>query len=216
MEQIDVDKLKPNCWNTNKVSDDSAKKLDESIRRNGMFKPVIVRELMDGTYEIIGGQHRWESCCRLGMKSIPIFNVGAISDAKAKEISIIDNGRYGADDVSALGELMAELGTPIELASFMPFQTVELEAIRKSLDIDLDKIGFDDGLKEDDTPVEKTTRPAKTHVTMRFTVPVANQPFIERVISEVVANEGLDDPDAQINAGEALMRIVRSYEKGDL
>ena len=45
---VDPASLKKNPWNTNIVSPESERKLDESVRRNGMFKPVLVRRLPSG------------------------------------------------------------------------------------------------------------------------------------------------------------------------
>lgn len=55
METIDTSALSPNPWNTNELTPEAERKLDESIRRNGMFKPIIVRERADGKLEIVGG-----------------------------------------------------------------------------------------------------------------------------------------------------------------
>lgn len=213
MELVDPSILSANPWNTNSLTPEAERKLDESIRRNGIFKPVIVRERSDGSFEIIGGQHRWESCKRLGIDKIPIFNIGAVDNKKAKEISILDNGRYGADDIVSLGNLLKEIGSLEELTSFMPMQLEELEAIESSSLIDLDTIGEDDSLIESDEIVEKPTKRVKTHTTMRFTVPVENHGFIERVIADIIREQGFDDADVQINAGDALMSLARYFEE---
>ena len=213
MEIIEVRQLSPNPWNTNSLTPESERKLDESIRRNGMFKPVVVRSLKDGRLEIIGGQHRWESCVRLGIEEIPIFNLGNIDDRKAKEISVIDNGRYGSDDIISLGNLLKEIGPAEELLKFLPLQSGELEAIESSSKIDLDSLGEDVPLEESDEIVEKPAKRLKTHVTMRFTVPIESHGFIERVIADIIKENGFDDPDAQINAGDALMKLARSHDE---
>lgn len=213
MEQAKVTSLTPNPWNTNGLTRDAEAKLDQSLRRNGLFKPIVVRETGDGRLQIIGGQHRWESACRLGFETVPIHNLGPIDDRKAKEISIVDNARYGTDDVIPLAELLRDIGEPDLLLEFLPMQASDLEAMRKAIDIDLDAIGkhFDE---DDDTPVNTTAKPVKTHAVMRFSVPVANQPFIERIVTDIIKHKGFSDPDAQINAGEALMEIVRFWDDG--
>lgn len=60
---------------------------------------------------------------------MPVINLGKISDKKAKEIGLVDNGRYGADDTLRLAELLEELGDMKELSSFMPYDSGELESI---------------------------------------------------------------------------------------
>src|SRR5437762_10365036 len=99
---VDPRLLQPNPWNTNVVSPDNEAKIDASNQRLGMFKPIIVRELPDGTLQILGGAHRRESAIRLGWDQVPVFNVGPVSDKQAKEIGLADNARYGHDDTLAL------------------------------------------------------------------------------------------------------------------
>jgi ParB family chromosome partitioning protein len=68
---VPVELLHPNPWNTNVVTPENEKRIEESIKRLGLFKPVTVRELTDGRLEILGGQHRWEAARRLGYKEVP-------------------------------------------------------------------------------------------------------------------------------------------------
>lgn len=214
METIKATALFPNPWNTNELTPEAENKLDESIRRNGMFKPIIVREREDGKFEIVGGHHRWESCIRLGVKEVPIHNLGAIPENKAKEISVLDNGRYGSDDIISLGALLKEIAPQEELEKFMPFDSGELAALESSASIDFDDLTAEPMLEESEEIIEKPEKRIKTHVTMRFNVPIANHGFIERIIADVIKEQGFDDPDALINAGDALMTIARAYESG--
>lgn len=213
METIDTSALSPNPWNTNELTPEAERKLDESIRRNGMFKPIIVRERADGKLEIVGGHHRWESCQRLGIKEVPIHNLGHIPDNKAKEISVLDNGRYGSDDIISLAALLKEIAPQEELESFMPFDSGELAALESSADIDFSTLAEPVDLEESDEVITKPEKRVKTHVTMRFSVPIANHGFIERIIADVIKANGFDDPDALINAGDALMALARNYEE---
>lgn len=209
---VEISKLKPNPWNTNSLTRSAEDKLDESIRRNGMFKPVVVRELPDGMFEIIGGQHRWESCKRLKIKKIPIHNIGQIDDIRAKEISVLDNGRYGTDDIVEFGNLLREIGNPSELAEFMPITLEELASLEATSKIDFDNLE-DEG--EEELPVQTPSKKSiKTHVTMRFTITVENHGFVEKAIAKEIKSLGLNDPDSQINAGDALMSILRERDFG--
>ena len=109
VETLAPERLSPNPWNTNVVSPENQQKLNASIKRFGMFKPIVVREI-DGTLEIIGGQHRWEAAVEMKLPEVPVVNLGRITDKKAKEISLVDNGRYGADDTLQLAELLDDIG----------------------------------------------------------------------------------------------------------
>ncbi|CCG43270.1 ParB/RepB/Spo0J family partition protein [Magnetospirillum molischianum] len=210
MKQLDLDPrlLKPNPWNTNIMSPDNEAKLDESIRRFGMFKPVVVRELPDGSLEILGGEHRNEAAIRLRLPTIPVVNLGPIDDHKAKEIGLVDNGRYGADDTLALADLLSELGSAEDLAEFLPYSDTELSAIFSSSSIvldDLETFG-----EEEDPTKEPSLKMPKTHTIQRFKVPLEDAERISELIEKTMREQGFTESDALTNAGDALVFLLRN------
>lgn len=209
VETRDPAELSPNPWNTNHLTPEAELRLENAIARHGFFRPVIVRELADGALQLIGGEHRAAAAKRLGLVEIPVVNLGRIDEARAKEIGVLDNGRYGHDDAAALGRLLEELGDPAELASFMPFDMGELEAMSKMTQIDLDSLELED---EQAAPVAPPpTKAPKTHTVMRFRVPVENQALIEDLVKRIIAEQELDDSDAMVNAGDALVWLARTF-----
>ena len=44
----------------------------ESIKKNGLIEPIIVRSLAEGKYEIISGHRRVKACKELGITSVPV------------------------------------------------------------------------------------------------------------------------------------------------
>src|ERR1700756_5232087 len=136
LEQRSPRDLRPNPWNTNHLTPEAELKLENSLQRHdGLFKPILVRTLPDGSLQILGGQHRSAAAERLGYSEVPVLNLGAIDDQRAKEISLLDNGRYGQDDVAQPSRLLSELGSPQDLATFMPFEMAELETFTASAKI---------------------------------------------------------------------------------
>lgn len=203
---INPAELKFSAWNTNSVSPGDQEKLEESLRRNGQFRPVIVRELHDGSLEVIGGEHTTRAILNLGWDKISTYSVGRVSEKKAKEISILDNGRYGTDDALELSELLAELGTAAELAAFMPMAESDISSIFSNKDIDLDDLDFDD---EDTSHAEnEITSTPKTHQIMRFKVPIDDAEFVESVIKTTIDHHGLKSTDSLEAAGNALVHIL--------
>lgn len=200
--------LVPNPWNTNVVSPDNEAKLEESIKRFGMFKPVVVRELADGTLQIIGGEHRAGAAQRMGIKAIPVVNLGRIDDTKAKEISLVDNGRYGADDTLQLAELLEGLGNADDLASFMPYSETDLASIFSSVNIALDDLDLDDA--EDVAPSLPKEKPIQTHAVMRFKVPVDDQGWIADLVEKTMKQQKFTEEDSLTNAGDALVYLLKS------
>jgi ParB family chromosome partitioning protein len=213
-DQIDPDVLLPNPWNTNSLSPEAELKLENSISRHGMFKPVVVRTLKDGRLQILGGAHRAAAAARLGLTTIPIFNIGEVDDAKAKEIGIIDNGRYGHDDADALSKLLEELGDPADLASFLPFDMNDIAAMSRASKIDLDSLELDEPDAEAIDVSPPTPRLPKTHSVMRFRVPIEDQAWIETMIKETIKDQGLSDSDSMVNAGDALVILMKAFKDG--
>lgn len=206
----DPSSLKPNNWNTNVVSPENERKLDESIDKFGMFKPILVRELPDGTLEILGGEHRADRAAKSGKTRVPIINLGPMTDTRAKEIGLVDNGRYGADDVLALAELLSGLGDQENLSSFLPYSDVELNSIFSSVDIDMSELDIDGD--EDISPELPAARPVQTHQVMRFKVPVDDAHKITERIERVINEQNFTDSDSLTNAGDALVYLFNEIE----
>ena len=211
-QMADPRKLRPNPWNTNVVGAENEAKLEESLKKFGMFKPVIVRELPTGDLEILGGEHRAGAAVRLGMKDIPIVNLGPIGDKEAKQIGLVDNGRYGYDDTLQLAALLKELGDVDDLASFMPYTDQDFNNIMDAAEIDLDDL---EALPE----LDPTTKPlpiptsASTHTIMRFKVPAEDAERIAELINNVIKIHGLTDSDSLTNAGDALIHLLNGIEE---
>lgn len=207
---LDPERLTPNGWNTNIVSPDNEAKLEESIKRNGLFKPVVVREV-NGTLEIIGGEHRWSVAKKLGLPEIPVVNLGPIDDKRAKEISVLDNARYGADDTLSFAELLKGLGDVGELQSFLPFADEDLTTIFSSTDIALDDLEIDGNFEAaapDAVPEPPAAKAPKTHTQMRFKLPIRDAERLTALIARTMKAQGFTTEDELTNAGDALVHLL--------
>lgn len=205
---ISPDKLRPNPWNVNIMGPENEAKLDAAVRRMGFFKPITVRETADG-YEILGGEHRWESAKRLGFKEVPIFSVGKISDQKAKEIMLADNARYGADDTISLAELLAELGEPEEIQQYLPWTEADLTQIFASVDIALDELELADEFDaKSDKDEDSLAKAPKTHTILRFKVSIPDAERITELIAKVQKTNDFTKADELTNAGDALVHAL--------
>lgn len=207
-----------NPWNTNSVDPSNEAKLEASVDRYGMFKPIIVRELEDGQLEILGGEHRNKTAIKKGIEKVPVINLGRIDDIKAKEISLIDNGRYGTDDSYALAQLLDELSTAsdVDIGEIMPYSNEDLDRILTVNNIDLDKLGIDDDEDEEiDLPVKESRldQRAQMHQIMRFKVPVADAHKVQEVINEIMKDQDYTGGDSLENAGDALVFLSTAYAK---
>jgi ParB-like nuclease family protein len=108
---VGVDQLKPNSWNANQMSRERYRKELASIRRWGLVSPIIVRTVPGGALEIIDGEHRWLGAKELGLKEVPIWDIGRIADPEAKQLSIVLNELRGEPDPEKLGFLLRDLLT---------------------------------------------------------------------------------------------------------
>lgn len=215
--------LLPNPWNSNHLTAEAERQLEESLTRFGLFKPVIVREIEEAgeiLLQIIGGEHRAAAADRKGMKSIPIVNLGRIDDATAKEIGLVDNARYGADDAAELSRMLKEMGEISELSTFMPFTDEDAASIFAAGSINLDELKLDDeyDLKDDKTPeIEEPRAPktARTHTVMRFKVALADAERIAELLARVKKDNGYTASDDLTNAGDALVHALLTTSEPD-
>lgn len=204
IQTIKISELFPNPWNTNTVAPDNQAKIEASIKRYGMFKPLICRTLDDGRLQIVGGEHRWEAAKAVGIQEVPIVNLGKIDDKRAKEISLIDNSRYGTDDSLKLAEVLKELD---DVSEVMPISNKELEEIFSATTIDLDALDKveEEADEEAEETVEELTKSKPTTQVMRFKVPVADAEFVQNVINGICKLQGFTGSDSLTNAGDALV-----------
>lgn len=89
--EIPVTKIKPNRWQPrDAVSDDGLAGLVESIRRDGVLQPVVVREAGEGLYELVAGERRWRAAAKAGVTTIPAV-VREVGEDRLLELALIEN-----------------------------------------------------------------------------------------------------------------------------
>lgn len=208
IQELDPNSLVPNAWNTNVVSPDNERKLTESLKRFGFFKPILARVTPDGELEVIGGEHRWMAAKTLGYATVPVVNLGPLDDKTAKEISLVDNGRYGNDDALQLAELLSELGNVDDLTSFMPYESADMEKLFSAVTVALDDLELDEA---DEQPAPAAaTKPKQEFQVMRFKVPIDDVRTIQNLIEQIMKEQKLNDKDSMLNAGMALVHLIQN------
>lgn len=217
--ELDPRILEPNPWNSNKVPPDNMAKLKRSIQELGFSTAVVVRELRDGKhvrYQILGGKHRAEAAVELGLETVPVVNLGVIDDIRAKKIGLVDNHRYGNDEVMQLAKIFEEIGEDSDLLSMiLPVSQADLDAVIGAADIDLDSFDInldDEDEKEPDAGEAPKERPLKTHDILKFRLTMSDADRIRQLIEKKIKSEGLKDGDDLTNAGEALALLLLGDE----
>lgn len=185
-------------------------RLEASIREFGFIKPIVCRKLVDGSLQIIGGEHRARKAVEMGIESIPVVVLPNVDDNRAKALGLADNGRYGEDDALKLSAILTDLGE--EYLEVLPFDAEDLAGIFSSTSVDLDDLSFsEDDDRAGDLPAADAPRPAPTHELMRFKVPVEDREKVEKFIAFVVKAKGLGaEQDSMISAGMALVEVINA------
>ncbi len=86
--------------------------LTQSIERDGVLQPILVRKTGTDAWQIIAGERRWRAATSAGLKEIPVIVVTA-DDQRALELALIEN-------------IQREDLNPIELASTFHRMATEL------------------------------------------------------------------------------------------
>jgi ParB family chromosome partitioning protein len=64
--------------------------LTQSIERDGIIQPIIVRRIAPDEYQIIAGERRWRAAKSAGHTKIPVI-LRTADDQKALELAIVEN-----------------------------------------------------------------------------------------------------------------------------
>jgi len=97
--RIPVSKIRTNRFQPrSNFSAEELAGLTESVRKDGVLMPVLVRPVDDG-YELIAGERRWRASQAVGLPDIPAV-VRDVTDLEALELAIVENEQR--DDLSAI------------------------------------------------------------------------------------------------------------------
>lgn len=89
--EILTEKIVPSPYQARRVFDESEiRSLADSISSEGLLQPLLVRQLKDGTYELLAGERRLRACRMLGLKRV-VACVQSASDASAAAKGLIEN-----------------------------------------------------------------------------------------------------------------------------
>jgi ParB family chromosome partitioning protein len=102
IDQISPGRLQPRIvFDNEKLAD-----LADSIRKNGVLQPIVVRKNGATGYEIIAGERRWRASEIAGHKTIPAVVIEC-TDMEALQIGLVEN--LQRDDLNPMDEAEAFL-----------------------------------------------------------------------------------------------------------
>ena len=78
--------------------------LAESIKKQGLLQPILVRELNNGRYEIIAGERRWRASQIAGLTEVPVI-LKQVDDETAMAMALVEN--LQREDLNAMDQARA-------------------------------------------------------------------------------------------------------------
>lgn len=120
---VSVSKIKPNPYQPRKTFDQKAlEELSESIKENGLFQPILLRETLVG-YEIISGERRYRASKLAGLDSVPaiiydytdqqMMEVALVENIQREDLSIVEEARSYQSLIDNLGYTQEQLANKV-------------------------------------------------------------------------------------------------------
>ncbi|MBC7192973.1 ParB/RepB/Spo0J family partition protein [Marinobacter sp.] len=121
LRNIPIDLIQRGRYQPRRDMDPAAlQELADSIRRQGVMQPVVVRPIQEGRYELIAGERRWRATQMAELDSIPAI-IREVTDETAIALALIENiqreNLNPIEEAFALQRLQEEFGlTQVEVA----------------------------------------------------------------------------------------------------
>ncbi|RYZ33986.1 MAG: ParB/RepB/Spo0J family partition protein, partial [Sphingobacteriales bacterium] len=91
MDEIPVSAIEVNPFQPRTHFDQEAlKELSESIKVQGIIQPITVRQLSEGSYQLISGERRLQASKLAGLEKVPAY-VRKANDQQMLEMALIEN-----------------------------------------------------------------------------------------------------------------------------
>jgi ParB-like chromosome segregation protein Spo0J len=197
LRTLKTSELRPNPWNPNQMDEAMFSKEMASIRKFGFVDPVTVRWVTDG-YEIIDGENRWRAAERLHMAEIPVWDLGAVPDHLAMQLTIVLNEVRGQAEPRKLADLLRDLlsrESKESLIATLPYSKEAFDQIANIGHMDLSNL----------TPTKPQRQIAKW-VERVYRMPLDAAEEIDSAIAEC---REINDPD--MTEWAALVEICSAY-----
>jgi ParB-like chromosome segregation protein Spo0J len=210
--EIPAERLVRADWNYKEDDELRASKLAENLKRNGQIINVVVRLLPTGYYEVLDGNHRLDAINKLGWKTIVCYDLGTISDARAKRIAIEVNETRFVTNIGKLAGLIGEIEEEFprdDLALTLPYSESEIEA--------LEEMGKPFTWNDDEPSPDKKLEGLTDRVKMEFML--TNEQFkvineaLMRIITELqIEGEYRTARALELIAADSMNTPIESYQ----
>lgn len=133
--------LEPNPYQPRRQFDkDALGRLSESLKRDGMMQPILVRPAGSGRFQILAGERRWRAARQAGWTEISVL-VRDVGEQQAAELALIENEHREQvarlDTARAAENLMKREGlTHDELAAVLGMERSSVSNLLRLLTLD--------------------------------------------------------------------------------
>ena len=88
--ELNLDEIRPNPHQPRKIfKEEALNELAESIKKNGVFQPIIVKKSIKG-YDLVAGERRFRASKIAGKQTIPAI-IRDFSEEQMIEIALLEN-----------------------------------------------------------------------------------------------------------------------------
>lgn len=186
IKMVDIDKIQPNSFNSNEVSEEEQNKINDDIVKNGFIGAILVRPISKDKFEIVDGEHRWRAMKTLGESQIPVV-VMPQDDSTSMINSVRLNTERGTQNPLKLGKILKSLQetgmSMAQLEDELVYDNSELQDRLSLLELPDD---LEDIIKEHEDKEKK-----EMSIIWSFLVPNEYTPFIEKAVGKFGEQKGL-------------------------
>jgi len=88
---IDIAAIRPNPYQPRADFDErELQSLADSLKKQGLLQPIVVRSVPGGCYQLVAGERRWRASKLAGLSRIPAL-VREVDDKKMLELALVEN-----------------------------------------------------------------------------------------------------------------------------
>jgi len=88
---IEINTIRPNPYLPRTEFDSKdIESLSESLKKDGLLQPVVVRPAGAGFYQLVAGERRWRAAKLAGLARVPVV-VRQVEDKKMLELALVEN-----------------------------------------------------------------------------------------------------------------------------
>ena len=88
---MEINTIRPNPYQPRTEFDSKEiESLSESLKKDGLLQPVVVRPAGAGFYQIVAGERRWRAAKLAGLARVPVV-IRSVDDKKMLELALVEN-----------------------------------------------------------------------------------------------------------------------------